>query len=697
MLYTLSQAAEILGVSRRAVAKRMSGCQNYQVNGRGGLKFYPLEAFPESIQAQLRPSQSNNETPIESQSVESSTNLDSFSATTVVVEPITAPPTKPLPIGNQKKMDLLDAWREIMAIQATWCQGKEFTQQRDKDEQFSIAVAAGEVPEVAQYLPAIKWGNKTGISRGSLQRYRERFKSHGLSGYLRNTAKVKNSPIELNPQLKEMIINHLISFPAAQLTRIWKDVKKLHPECPRLTAFRRWTKDWIAENHSFYLHETDIDKWRNTYKVAFGTHNSTFAPNQIWELDSTPADLALPDGRHCALGLIDVHTRRAMVLANKSSTAAAVLSILRQAIISWGLPEAIRTDNGSDYISHAVKRFCAQMHIEHLICTPGTPQAKPYIERFFGTMSHDVMPMLPGYLGHNVATVTKLRGGQKGEAIKAAMDAGMFQNWLDHWLATEYHPRIHSSLKRSPNEAWASALAQGWRPVMVEDIRRLDLLLAMVGKRKVKKTGIDLTPGVYIAPDLRIGEWVWVSTDAAEMGRIYWFHEDGTYGGVAEDAALMGIDRREVTLAAMQAQKADLKNAKAKFKKIKTDIKPYVAQELAQIINAANPPPDNVIPFKPKAETQTAETKSSDQPVPEELFKALATGYVAGDLHSAVWALHPDRLGRISARAKTQIDQIRWHLREQGITEQNYQEFFDDCARLADERIATLTPQTATL
>jgi putative transposase len=702
MLYSLAEVAEKIGVSRRAIAKKMANCQNYQTKDRG-LRLYPLESFPESIQTRLMTSQSKSETLTESHPT-AKPELEQLPAALeqLVPESITAPlakprQIKPLPVSDQKKMDLLDAWQEIMAIQEQWCQGKGWTQQREKDEQFSAAVKRGEIPEVAQYLPVVAWGSKPGISRGSLQRYRDRFSSHGLAGYIRNTAKTNQSPIELNPDLRQAVINHLVSFPAAQLTRLHKEVVKLHPECPKLTAFRRWVRNWMAENESYYLHETDKDKWNNTYKAAFGTHNDTTAPNQIWELDSTPADIALPDGRHCALGLIDVYTRRALVLVNKSSTAAGVLSILRQAIITWGLPNAIRTDNGSDYISHAVKRFCSQMRIEHLICTPGTPQAKPYIERFFGTFSHDVMPILPGYLGHNVVTVTKLRGGQKGKPIQYSFDADSFQTWADHWLATEYHPRVHGGLKKSPNDALLEAIAQGWEPRQVASIRELDLLLAMIGKKKVHKTGITHEGYKYIAPDLPIGSWVWVALDAAEMGRVYWFSEAGVYGGEAVAAELMGIDRREVALEAGQTQKAAVSASKKTTKKLKSNIKPFKQdvlearfQTLVQPTDPATAEalqtvPPNVVPInRPKKAQRPYESEGAD-----EAYFAWAAPWLAGDLDGAIAAWHaPEKFPNISARAKTQWREIRWVLHFRGITEDNAEQYFQDIARLLDERIS---------
>lgn len=53
-----------------------------------------------------------------------------------------------------------------------------------------------------------------------------------------------------------------------------------------------------------------------------------------------------------------------ILIARQSS--AAISALLRRAILDWGVPEAIKTDNGSDYVSnHIVRVSCG------CVCRPG--------------------------------------------------------------------------------------------------------------------------------------------------------------------------------------------------------------------------------------------------------------------------------------------------------------------------------------
>jgi putative transposase len=704
-LYSQAQIAKMLGISRQALAKKMADCPASCVGDRG-LRLYSLDALPEPIQAKILaassehlPSTSEQMTPASSQqTAATSEHLAVDAPEPSVKAQLSTPSVRPrkaaLPPPDSKALQFLDAWQEILTIRQEWGIAKDCKQIRQCDKDFTAAVMAGQLPEVTKLLPLIAWGKHPGLSHGSIDRYRRKFQQQGVTGFIRRTAKTAQGSIESNPSLKADIISHMVSFPAATLTRIYKEIVKLHGDCFSLTALRNWERQWKHDNESFWLYSTDRDAWNNKYLAAFGTHNDTVAPNQIWELDSTPADIALPDGRHCAVGLIDVYTRRAQVLVNKTSTAEAVLALLRNTIIKWGLPKSIRTDNGADYVSKAVKRFCAQMEIQHLICTPGTPQAKPYIERFFGTFSHDVMPILPGYLGHDVRTVSKLRGGQKGKPIKVVLDAERFQAWADEWLM-EYHSRTHSGISKSPDQALADALAQGWQPRQVEDIRELDLLLAIKGKQKVQKAGIRHLDTFYIAPDLPIGTWVWVALDVAELGRIYWFTEDNQFGGEAIAPEYLGHDQREISLEAKQLQKAALNEAKTKVKKVRRSGKAF--RKIA-IANRVSPPstPSNVVPIdkrkrekaNPHAPTGKWASKGGDRH-----WYYLAEAWLSGGdpaLGAAIMAYDPDWIGNIATRSARNWKEIAipMHWDVEIRLETNAQEFFKKVQELAEKWLA---------
>jgi putative transposase len=389
------------------------------------------------------------------------------------------------------------------------------------------------------------------------------------------------------------------------------------------------------------------------------------------------------------------------VLVNKTSTAEAVLSLLRNTMIVWGLPTAIRTDNGADYVSKAVQRFCAQMGIQHLICTPGTPQAKPYIERFFGTYSHDVMPLLPGYLGHNVVVVTKLRGGQKGKPIIASLDTERFQDWTNEWLE-EYHSRTHATLGKSPNEALQVATAAGWQPRQVSDIRELDLLLTLKGKQKVQKAGIRHLGTYFIAPDLPIGHWVWVCLDVADLGKIYWFSESNEYGGEAIAAELLGISQREIALEARRAQMAEISEGKRLVVKAKRSIKPYRLKAIQRRVAPEQvSDPTKVVAIadhrakKEKEKNPHAPTGRWAHKAPDHHWYYFAEAWLAGGdsaLAAVIAGYDSDWISPIATRSQRDWESISigMHWDVEIRIETNAQEFFRKVQELAQQRLSLI-------
>ena len=85
------------------------------------------------------------------------------------------------------------------------------------------------------------------------------------------------------------------------------------------------------------------DEWRSKYQAAIGNASQHITRlNQVWEIDSTPTDIMLSDGkRHNIVGIIDVYSRRAIMHISRTSTSEAVAACLRQALLTWGVPEVL--------------------------------------------------------------------------------------------------------------------------------------------------------------------------------------------------------------------------------------------------------------------------------------------------------------------------------------------------------------------
>jgi hypothetical protein len=189
---------------------------------------------------------------------------------------------------------------------------------------------------------------------------------------------------------------------------------------------------------------------------AFGSHFEGIERlNQLWEMDSTPGDVLLIDGRHSVLGVIDLYSRRLSLYVSKTSSAKAVCLGYRKAVLNWGLNEDTRTDNGKDYVSEHFTMALVQLEVHQQLCIPFASEEKGTIERALGTMSHGLMELLPGFAGHSVAQAQQLRGAKSfaqrlmtvGEVIEVALTGAQLQDTLDKWANHVYGNDKHSGFK----------------------------------------------------------------------------------------------------------------------------------------------------------------------------------------------------------------------------------------------------------
>jgi transposase InsO family protein len=85
------------------------------------------------------------------------------------------------------------------------------------------------------------------------------------------------------------------------------------------------------------------------------------------------------------LTILDEHTRECHVLrADRALRADDVLAWLQKAMAEHGVPEYLRSDNGSEFIAKAVQRFLADHAIKTIYIEPGSPWQNGFVESFHG-------------------------------------------------------------------------------------------------------------------------------------------------------------------------------------------------------------------------------------------------------------------------------------------------------------------------
>ncbi len=115
------------------------------------------------------------------------------------------------------------------------------------------------------------------------------------------------------------------------------------------------------------------------------------AKNESWSMDFMHDQLS--DGRSYRVhNVIDDYNRESLdILIDFSLPAERVLRGLDQ-LIEWrGKPKRIRTDNGPEYISELMGKWCDQHGIEHVFTQPGNPQQNAYVERFNRTVRYECL------------------------------------------------------------------------------------------------------------------------------------------------------------------------------------------------------------------------------------------------------------------------------------------------------------------
>lgn len=454
------------------------------------------------------------------------------------------------------------------------------------------------------------------LSWSSLNRWQQSYDDQGLLGLVNGYKAANKGETTLSQAQQYLVEAMLVEHPEANLTDIIDalELRFDREELPSKASVRRFVVAWKNKHASLYLYMTNYDDWKNRHLAAGGMADENIERlNQLWEFDSTPADVMLTDGRHSVIGVIDLFSRRAKLLVTPTSKATAVAALARTALLDWGVAEGARTDNGKDYTSLYLTRVFEDLSIDQYLCIPFESQEKPFIERFLGTCMHGIVKLLPGYIGHNVAARQRIRARKSfaqrmmkpDEVVDIALSATEFQGILDDWVEAIYHQRTHNRLKMSPAEK-----ARSWtRPVRrITNERALDLLLHEApgndGIRVVGKKGIKV--GTYHdAPEL--AGWEGRSVRVllgADYGTIIVFAADGDEAGqylcTAVDPDLTGHNRSEITAKRKALQKKIYQEGSKELKKtareqsVKEIYKNILADKKAKIANISVLPQKSV-------------------------------------------------------------------------------------------------------
>jgi putative transposase len=165
-------------------------------------------------------------------------------------------------------------------------------------------------------------------------------------------------------------------------------------------------------------------------------------PNELWTGDALHGPSVA--GRKTYLfAFLDDHSRA--IVGHRFGFAEDTVRLaaaLRPALGSRGVPDAVYVDNGAAFVDAWLLRACAKLGIRLIHSTPGRPQGRGKIERFFRTVREQFLVEITG------------TDGEPGRHL--VTDLGELNALFTAWVETVYHRRIHSETDQPPLARWTA-------------------------------------------------------------------------------------------------------------------------------------------------------------------------------------------------------------------------------------------------
>lgn len=380
-------------------------------------------------------------------------------------------------------------------------------------------------PHLEDGVPLTRAAHNAHVAVRTAERWLARYRAHGLTGL----ARLPRTPSgrRLDPKLVSLIEGMALRKPRPSIATISRRANTIAHQ-----------QGWSPASYStVYSVVTSLDPalltlahdgasaLRDRYELAY--RRTAEHPNDIWQADHTELDIEILDpggnpARPWLTVVLDDHSRAIPGYTAGLDTPSALHTslALRQAIWNkfdpkWpmcGIPTVLYVDHGSDFTSGHLTQVAADLKFQLVYSTVARPQGRGKIERFFGTITTELLPELSGHLVHGRPT------------SPPALTLSDLDATIGAFITDTYHQRVHSETGISPQQAWTG---QGWLPRMPESLDQLDLLLVEVAKpRVVHRDGIHFQGLRYLDPLLAfyVREPVTIRYDPRDITEIRVFH-----------------------------------------------------------------------------------------------------------------------------------------------------------------------------
>ncbi len=273
-------------------------------------------------------------------------------------------------------------------------------------------------------------GRQVRVSRDTLDRWIRAWRRGGFDALV-------PSPRQSAPRLPVEVIEMAVALKRENPARTGAQVRRILRTQMGWAPGERTLQRWFA------------DEPQITEALAAGAAVPVFGrfealrPNELWTGDALHGPHV--GGRKTYLfAFLDDHSRA--IMGHRFGFAEDTVRLaaaLRPALGSRGVPDGIYVDNGSAFVDAWLLRACAKLGIRLIHSTPGRPQGRGKIERYFRTVREQFL--------------VEITGDPDDPSRHPVADLGELNRLFTAWVETVYHRSVHSETGHAPLARWTAA------------------------------------------------------------------------------------------------------------------------------------------------------------------------------------------------------------------------------------------------
>lgn len=264
--------------------------------------------------------------------------------------------------------------------------------------------------------------DRLGVTRQAVHKWIVRYKAGGLPALADRSHRPNSCSHQISPELEAMICELRRQHPGWGPRRILHQLGRLgvDPLPGRSSIYRCLKRHNLVELRRRKKRRDEFRRWERD------------RPMQLWQMD-VMSGVMLDDGTDLKVVTgIDDHSRFCVAAGLlQRATARAVCEVFKKAMLSYGVPDEVLTDNGKVFTgrfgTHKAEvlfdRMCRENGISHRLTAPRSPTTTGKIERFHQSVRKELL------------------------ADKTFASLASAQQALDAWVDDYNHERPHQSLE----------------------------------------------------------------------------------------------------------------------------------------------------------------------------------------------------------------------------------------------------------